>query len=37
LSLLFERDLVAESPPRVRWNPVSQGYDLDRFPVRLAA
>ena len=28
-------DLVAEGPPRVRWNPVSQGYDLDRFRVRL--
>ncbi|GAA3697620.1 cytochrome P450 [Microlunatus aurantiacus] len=36
LSRLFERDLVADAPPRVRWNPVSQGYDLDRFPVRLA-
>jgi hypothetical protein len=37
LSRLFERDLVADTPPRVRWNPVSQGYDLDRFPVRLAS
>jgi cytochrome P450 len=37
LSRLFERDLVADAPPRVRWNPVSQGYDLDRFPVRLAS
>lgn len=37
LSRLFERDLVADAPPRVRWNPVSQGYDIDRFPVRLAA
>ena len=36
LSRLFQRDVVAVSPPRVRWNPVSQGYDLDRFPVRLA-
>jgi hypothetical protein len=26
---------VAAGPPRVRWNPVSQGYDLDRFMVRL--
>ena len=23
-------------PAPVRWNPVSQGYDLDRFMVRLA-
>lgn len=37
LSRLLARDLVADAPPRVRWNPVSQGYDLDRFPVRLAA
>jgi len=37
LSRLFQRDIVAISPPRVRWNPISQGYDLDRFPVRVAA
>ncbi len=36
LSSLFARDLVSDGPPRVRWNPISQGYDLDRFPVRLA-
>ncbi len=36
LSRLFDRDLVADGPPRVRWNAVSQGYDLSRFPVRLA-
>jgi cytochrome P450 len=36
LSRLFSRDLVADHPPRVHWNPVSQGYDLSRFPVRLA-
>ena len=28
-------DIVADGPPRVRWNPVSQGYDLDHFMVRL--
>jgi cytochrome P450 len=27
LSRLFSRDLVADHPPRVHWNPVSQGYD----------
>ena len=31
---LFRRDIVADGPPRVRWNPVSQGYDLDRFMLR---
>jgi cytochrome P450 len=36
LSLLFARDLVADGPPRVRWNAVSHGYDLDRYRVRLA-
>jgi cytochrome P450 len=35
LRRLLALDLVAEGPPRVRWNPVSQGYDLDRFLVRL--
>ena len=35
LHRLLARDVVAEGPPRVRWNPVSQGYDLDRFMVRL--
>jgi cytochrome P450 len=35
LHRLLARDLVAARPPRVRWNPVSQGYDLDRFLVRL--
>jgi cytochrome P450 len=35
LSRLFARDIAADHPPRVRWNPVSQGYDLDRFPIRL--
>src|SRR5918998_337101 len=37
LRRLLALDLVAEGPPRVRWNPVSQGYDLDRFLVRLAS
>lgn len=36
LSALFARDVVADGPPRVAWNPVSQGYDLDRLMVRLA-
>ena len=31
LSALFRHDVVALGPPRVSWNPVSQGYDLDRF------
>ena len=35
LHRLLTHDVVAASPPRVRWNPVSQGYDLDRFMVRL--
>jgi cytochrome P450 len=35
LQRLLALDLVAEGPPRVRWNPVSQGYDLDRFRIRL--
>jgi cytochrome P450 len=37
LTALFDRDVVPAGPPRVRWNPVSQGYDLDRFWVRAAA
>lgn len=36
LSRLFDRDVVADHPPHVHWNPVSQGYDLSRFPIRLA-
>jgi cytochrome P450 len=35
LRRLLALDVVADGPPRVRWNPVSQGYDLDRFRVRL--
>jgi cytochrome P450 len=37
LTALFAQDVVADGPPRVTWNPVSQGYDLDRFWVRRAA
>ena len=37
LSALFRRNVVADGPPRVRWNPVSQGYDLDRFMLRVAS
>ncbi|MDN5761938.1 MAG: cytochrome P450 [Microlunatus sp.] len=36
LSSLFARDVVATGPPRVRWNPVTLGYDLDQFDLRLA-
>lgn len=35
LTQLLRAGVVADGPPRVRWNPVSQGYDLDRFMVRL--
>jgi cytochrome P450 len=35
LHRLLTRDVISAGPPRVRWNPVSQGYDLDRFMVRL--
>jgi hypothetical protein len=35
LHRLLARDLITDGPPRVRWNTVSQGYDLDRFMVRL--
>ena len=35
LRRLLAHDVVAAGPPRVRWNPVSQGYDLDRFMIRL--
>jgi len=35
LHRFLAHDVVAAGPPRVRWNPVSQGYDLDRFMVRL--
>ena len=37
LRRLLALDVVADGPPRVRWNPVSQGYDLDRFLVRLSS
>jgi hypothetical protein len=36
LSRLFSRDVVADRPPHVHGYPVSQGYDLSRFPIRLA-
>ncbi|MCW2811913.1 MAG: cytochrome [Friedmanniella sp.] len=35
LSALLDRDVVADGPPRVTWNPVSQGYDLRGFGIRL--
>ncbi len=34
LTALFDRDVVADGPPRVRWNPISQGYELDRLWLR---
>jgi cytochrome P450 len=37
LSTLFASEIVADGPPRVAWNPVSQGYDLDRLMVRRVA
>lgn len=37
LTALFRREVVADGPPRVTWNAVSQGYDLDHFYVRTAA
>ncbi len=36
LSALFATDVVCDGPPRVRWNAVSQGYDLDQLLVRRA-
>jgi cytochrome P450 len=36
LRRLLAHDVVVAGPPRVRWNPVSQGYDLDRFMIRLS-
>jgi cytochrome P450 len=35
LRRLLSLDIVADGPPRVQWNAVSQGYDLDRFMIRL--
>lgn len=35
VTALLRRDVVAEGPPHVRWNEVTQGYDLDRFLVRV--
>lgn len=37
LSALLDRDVVADGPPEVSWNAVSQGYDLRGFRVRLRA
>ena len=37
LSALFDGEIVADGPPRVGWNPVSQGYVLDRLMVRRVA
>lgn len=36
LTALFRHEVVAEGPPRVTWNAVSQGYDLDHFFLRTA-
>ncbi|MBB2923694.1 cytochrome P450 [Cellulomonas cellasea] len=35
VTALLRRDVVADGPPNVRWNEVTQGYDLDRFRVRV--
>ncbi|MEO7234598.1 MAG: cytochrome P450 [Lapillicoccus sp.] len=35
LAALFRWDIVADGPPRVRWNPVTLGYDLDGLMLRL--
>lgn len=37
LSALLAREITADGPPQVRWNPVSQGYDLDALLIRVAA
>jgi cytochrome P450 len=37
LTALFAREIEADGPPRVRWNPVSQGYDLDSLMILLRA
>jgi cytochrome P450 len=37
LTLLLKRDVVLDHPPRVRWNSLTQGYDLDSCLIRLAA
>ena len=37
LSALFALEVVADGPPRVGWNALSQGYVLDRLMVRRAA
>lgn len=37
VSTLLRDDLAAAGPPRVRWNEVSQGYDLTRLRVRRVA
>jgi cytochrome P450 len=36
VSTLLQHDLVAEGPPEVSWNALTEGYDLNRFLVRLA-
>ncbi len=36
LAALFRREVVADGPPQVRWNPVTLGYDLDGFQLRLS-
>lgn len=34
LTTLLSRDVVTAGPPRVRWNSLTQGYDLDHFQLR---
>lgn len=34
VSALLRDDLATAGPPRLRWNPISQGYDMTSFRVR---
>ena len=35
LTTLFRREIEADGPPRVRWNVVTQGYEMKGFGIRL--
>lgn len=37
LTNLFAREILADGPPDLLWNSVTQGYELRRFQVRLAS
>ncbi len=34
VTTLLRYDVVSDGPPRVQWNEVTQGYNLDRFRIR---